>query len=330
PWHIYNTFLSLAFIKLTGVRKVLLLGSTGILGSQVLKQLTEDQSYELGVLLRSTSNSEEMQLNASIKVFEGDILNKISLEEGFEWADIVVNCTGKVSYKKKDRELLHAVHVIGTQNITETAAKYDVKLLHTSSACVYAYTSKPYESLEDDMDRDKVYRTKSAYYITKYESEQIILKSPVAYIIVRPSSLVHEGKSSYNKILGFLRKGWCPCLGGGASFVEVTDVAKVYPKAIDMLLLGYESPSIFNLGGQNLSFQELCDHLTQKHQLKCRKIPQWVLAMVGMFNDFILDPLFNKSFLTHETVKISANYSFLNSERARKSLNFVISPVLKK
>ncbi|MBN2039143.1 MAG: NAD-dependent epimerase/dehydratase family protein [Spirochaetes bacterium] len=80
--------------------KVLILGASGQLGSRVYKAVQESGKYEIGVLVR---NKKKAYISGT-HLFYADLLNRSSFPEAIEWADIAVNCSGMVSYHKKEKE----------------------------------------------------------------------------------------------------------------------------------------------------------------------------------------------------------------------------------
>ena len=154
---------------------ILLLGSTGILGKQVLGLLTRQTPHRIGVLLRKCIPGSGNDSN--VLEFEGDILKKDTLLPAFCWADVVINCTGKVSYRRTDRKKLYQLHVQGTRNLVDLCQQENKMLVHTSSACIYGSSHQPIRFTETNVDPKRVYATRSAYYITKFESERVVIES---------------------------------------------------------------------------------------------------------------------------------------------------------
>lgn len=296
--------------------KVLLIGPTGKIGSAVFETIIQQtEKYSVGVLIRNSSKFKCKHSNC--KVFHGDILDD-TLRDAVRWSDIVVNCSGVVSYKKPDKGLIHTVNVNGVKNIVRFCLEYNRPLIHSSSAIAYGSSKQPlYFSESDNMQ--EVYR--GEYAKSKYLADQFLLNSRLSTVILRPGTLVSTLKSLY----GFYSKGFIAGLDGGASFALKEEVAKAYVRAIDWML---ENPGqhIFNLGGNNLRFIDVFDFFQTINDRKTRFINRSTMSFLSYLNDCILHPVFKKSIITRENYLTGNHYTFIDSTKAIKQLNYQIHP----
>jgi nucleoside-diphosphate-sugar epimerase len=304
--------------------KVLLLGVTGKLGNKVLHKLAEDGNYAIGVLLRN-GQSAVQQVDQKFRVFHGNILEAGTIEESIWWADIVINCTGRVSYKKKHRKDIYLANYIGAKNILDTCEKFDKKLIHTSSVAVYGYSSKAIPFTESDISLEKILKARSMYYTSKYDADVMVLSSNISKIVLRPGSFVIREKSTLKMLYSVVKKGIFPSLGGGASFVLIDDVALAYVKAVELIRVEDKVSYVFNLGGNNLSFKEVLQIFQKQRAKRCIKVPYPVLLFIGYVSDYILDPLSKGIGITSENIRIANGYTYINSEKARQILDYKIT-----
>jgi len=299
--------------------KILVTGGTGFLGSRVVDYLKKED-YEVSILSRSVDQRKE-----KLKSYKWDITEKGNiLEKAIEESDVVIHCAGKVSYNPRDKDILYKLHVDGTVNIVDNCIRLNKKLIYTSSAAVLGISNNPYGNVEKQLPQiEEIKRIKSAYFTTKYIAEEVVKKSGLDAIILRPSSLIGHGKTSTTKLLGFLKKGFEPCLNGGASFVYVDDVAKAYVKALKRITnpdrKKQDKVEIYNLGGHNLTFNQLIKEA--KKALGTRKI----IRIPKIVNN--LAPLVIPSLITGESLRIMDYCFFVNSNKAKKDLNYRLTPL---
>lgn len=305
------------------MKKVLIIGSTGLLGSEVTNLLIHQNKYQIGVLMRNKIKNK----NKKVKMFIGDISDPKTLNQPINWADVVMNCSGKVSYKRKDKRLLNEVNYVGVKNILSVVKKYKKLFIHTSSAAVYGYSRTPkYATEEDIIDEGFIRNTKSAYYISKFESEKLIIKSGVQYTIFRLSSLVSNHSSTLSRIKKVIQNGIEPAFKGGASFVMVHDVAKAYVQALSKFNNSRKTiTGIFNLGGHNMTFREISRLIKNRFNAHPVPVSPVVLYGIGIISDYFMEPLFGISILPIEQTHIANHYSYIDSTKAVKSLDYKIS-----
>lgn len=303
--------------------KVLLIGSTGKIGKCVLKELLSN-NFEIGLLIRNLSNREIDNSYKKLKLFEGDITVQHSLDIAIQWADVVINCAGYVSYKRNDGEKLQISNVEGVHNIVQACSRFNKKLIHTSSAVIYGSAKQPILFQEDKYPKE-VY--KSAYSNSKIEAEKIVMGSGISKIVLRPSSLISKNKSTLKNLYSFYKKGFIPGLKGGASFALIQDAAKAYIPALHLLLKStVREEMIFNLGGNNLTLKEVFERFQSIDYRKTLFIPDSIMYLLSIINDFVLFPLFKYSLITYENYQTSSHFTFLDSTKAMRLLDYKITP----
>ena len=147
--------------------KILLLGSTGMLGSDCRELLSED--YEV-----IAPEKNELNIVSWDVVIEN--LQKIS-------PDIVLNCAAftDVDACEKEAFTVRKVNLEGPRNLAQGSARFNCKLIHISSDYVFSgKKSIPQPYFEDDPG-DPL----SAYGRSKMESEVAVRENSPNYIIVR-------------------------------------------------------------------------------------------------------------------------------------------------
>lgn len=299
--------------------KILLIGSTGKIGRNVLDELLSHEEFDIRLLLRRQPGN----IPSAGSFFQGDINLVESLYQAIEWCDVVVNCSGLVSYKKQDHPNLYRTNVDGTKNILDACGKFNKPLLHTSSAVVYGSSREPVPHIETVVTSRNYL---SGYALSKLRADQLILESSVRSVIMRPSTLISSHGSTFSKLLALYRNGFQAGLKGGASFVEPNDISRVYPRAILHLLNGGFANDIFNIGGNNVLIREVFDFFLKHEPRKTTYIPSGVLKGVSYFNDSFLLPFLNKSIVTRENYLTGSLFTYINSDKAKQELGYTITP----
>jgi dTDP-4-dehydrorhamnose reductase len=164
--------------------KILLLGSTGMLGRDCMEVLSQD--YTL-----ITPGHKELDIISWDGVIE--TLQKVKPK-------IIINCAGftDVDACEKESFTVRKVNVEGPRNLAQGAARFDCKLIHISSD--YVFNGKkvlPQPYFEDDA-LDPL----SAYGKSKVDSEIGVRENAPNYIILRTGWLFGRyGKNFIHSIL---------------------------------------------------------------------------------------------------------------------------------
>ncbi|VBB44240.1 putative dTDP-4-dehydrorhamnose reductase [uncultured Desulfatiglans sp.] len=177
--------------------KILLVGSTGMLGTACSRILGEDHAIV-------APPSKELDMTRWDVVIE--TLDRVG-------PDIVINCAGYTDMEgcERDETLVRKINIEGPRNLAQGCARFECRLLHLSSDCVFdgrKETPQPY--FEDDPPNPL-----SAYGKSKLDSEIAVKENVPAYIIVR-SGWVYDLTSR-----GFLRNVIRQALESPGSVIQV-------------------------------------------------------------------------------------------------------------
>ena len=91
-------------------------GASGHIGINLLPRLI-DRGYDVRVLVHRNSR---VFKDFKVTPIEGDLLNKQTLFECIDGAEIVIHLAGIITLEKKSPEVLN-VNIEGTKNLLETA-----------------------------------------------------------------------------------------------------------------------------------------------------------------------------------------------------------------
>lgn len=151
--------------------RILLIGSTGFIGRQILAALSGTGTPELRVLLRHRSAGPDGS------GFVGDLNHPASLQEAMDGFEIVVNAA---SYLGSDPDVAKRFYTEGTANLLEAAGRAGVRrCLQLSTAAVYG--SGPHRWISGS---DQPLRPESMISHCRAAADQLVLDSGGA--VVRP------------------------------------------------------------------------------------------------------------------------------------------------
>jgi len=164
--------------------KILITGSTGMLGSECKNILGEEHEVV-------TPGKNEMDIISWDGVI--DNLQDVS-------PDVVLNCAAftDVDACEKETFKVRKINVEGPRNLAQCCARFECKLIHISSDYVFdGHKMAPQPYFEDDTPTPL-----SAYGISKMESETAVRENSPNYIIIRSSWLYGvNGKNFVKSVL---------------------------------------------------------------------------------------------------------------------------------
>jgi dTDP-4-dehydrorhamnose reductase len=166
--------------------KVLVTGANGQLGYDVIKRLEEKEIQYLGTDRDSLDITNEDDVKRVIRDYS---------------PDVIVHCAAytAVDRAEDERELCHAVNVLGTRYIAEACKEIDAKMIYISTDYVFdGEGDKPFEVTDKP-------NPINYYGQTKYDGELEVQKLLNKYFIVRISWVF--GSNGNNFVKTMLRLG---------------------------------------------------------------------------------------------------------------------------
>ena len=160
-------------------RRVLIVGSNGLLGQKVTELFARGTSYQ--IMLSSIEPSSVFPVPEA-QYTQVDLTVKRQgkqLVTSFE-PDVIINCAAmtNVDACEKEREAAWKVNVGGVENLIDAARHADIRIVHVSSDYVFDGKNGPYS--EEDIPEPLSY-----YGKTKLASENALRKSGLPYFIAR-------------------------------------------------------------------------------------------------------------------------------------------------
>lgn len=275
--------------------RILLLGSTGLLGNNVWRLLTM-RGHEAVLLVRDKGRMDWTGLDDGQRertsIVEGSMLNATTLRKAAQGCEAIVNCAGCTDMSLlRYEDYLPANRDLCRLLAEEMESMGICRLVHVSTANTIGYGT-PKETANEDAPMAEPFAG-SFYASSKKEGETVLLdyaaRHPEGHVIVVcPGFMVggHDAKPSSGKLLLAAHgKPLMACTKGGKSFVPVKDAAAAVANAI----VRGDNGRRYLLTGENLSlkaFYELESRTMGYRQwLVC--LPDWLALAAAKAGDLL-------------------------------------------
>ena len=271
--------------------KVLLLGATGLLGHNVLRQLMATGHQVVAVVRRCSA----LHMDTSdTKIIEGNITDSDTVVAAAEGCDAIVNCAGVTDMSLLHYEDYTAVNVMLCQTLVEAMKRHGInKLVHASTVNTIGYGDADHPA--DEQVAVKAPFDKSYYAVSKLQGERILREAAVAHpdghvVIVNPGDMLGpmdvKPSSGRMLLLGY-RKPMMFAPRGGKAFVDVRDVATAMVNALTMGQNGQRYIAVSSHG--HLTIKELyqLQALTMGYRQLVITLPDGLLLAAGVIGDVV-------------------------------------------
>lgn len=154
----------------TSVGKILVTGSRGFIGSELIKYF-QRKSYDI----------------AGIDV---DVRDKEALVPHFKNIEFVVHAAGKVKKGIPNPEIYHTINVLGTENVVQLCIENGCKLIHLSSVATegeYGISKQVSQKLVEDYGKNRGLKTVILRLCVIYNQENDTGRRGARYPIERLS-----------------------------------------------------------------------------------------------------------------------------------------------
>lgn len=309
------------------MKKVLVTGGTGFLGSNIAESLIE-QGYNVRILRRKNSTLSNIRmLDAEHAI--GDVRDIDAVQKAIQGCDTVFHTAAMISYWKKQRSEMFSINIDGTKNVVEACLNHNIeRLIHTSSIAAIGEAKNGMLTRESDL-LDLSSET-IGYKISKHHSEKLIydgISRGLDAVILYPSIIIGPGDIHFHggQIIRDVFKGrffYYPT--GGTNIVYVKDVVKGHISAAKRGKRGER----YILSGENLTYKEIlstvADIVGAKHPFL--KMPKAVIQILATIIESGADVLGKKPWITKELVERIGKRRWYSSEKAIKELGYSFLP----
>lgn len=254
--------------------QVALTGATGFVGRHILPQLLS-RGHRVRALVR---DPEKLTLkDTKSRPVIGDLFDGDALDELVRGCDTVVHLVGIIMEKPARGQTFHRIHVEATRRLLAAAKRAGVtRWVHMS-----ALGSRP--------------GAVSSYHRTKWEAEEAVRASGLAWTIFRPS-IIHGPDGEFMRMVkGFWTKRFPPfvpyfgagvCGNRGAGRLQpvyVEDVATCFAEAVTNPRAAGET---YPLGGPDVFtwpqlYAAVRNHLPSARKKRIAAVPAWYAGMIA-------------------------------------------------
>jgi dihydroflavonol-4-reductase len=290
------------------MKKILVTGGTGFLGSYLLRYLVKE-GKNVRALKRATSSMDLVKsIEDKVEWVEGDILDVFSLDAAMQGIEEVYHCAAVVSFDPREAEKMKKINVNGTANVVNLALQNGVKrLLHVSSIAAVGRSKETPQVNEKVMFARSPMNSK--YAISKFLGEQEAWRGGaegLEVVAVNPSVIIGSGywHSGTNGFFNQIQNGLKFYPTGITGFVDVRDVARAMVLIMDSGI----TEERFLLNSENLPYSTFLNWIAEdlgkvKPSIEVTKLIEelaWRFA-------WLKSKLTGKSpFLTRETARNSS------------------------
>ena len=269
--------------------KVLLLGSSGLLGHNVLRILLKE-NHEVVALLRQASKLKIRHPRLTIREASLTWNHILEVSEGCE---AVINCAGTTDMALLHQEDYEPMNRDICKDLVRLLVERDSlrSLVHVSTANTIGYGTADCAATEASPMEFPF--TESYYALSKREGEKILQEAagrlPEKHIvIINPGFMIgayDEKPSSGALLLAAYRKPLMVAPGGGKSFVHVADVAHATVNGLQMGRSGVR----YIAAGENLSLKEFYALEAEKggYRQYLVTLPDGLVGLAGRIGDLL-------------------------------------------
>ena len=316
---------------------VLVTGATGILGRVIVLELLK-RGKIVRAAKRRSSNLEEVRHSFQFYTENpDDYFNKIewmnvdfedihSLQNALIGVEEVYHCAATVSFHPADQRTMYHTNIEGTKNLLFACEGSGVKkFCFVSSIAVLDGINE-----KDETDENSDYNQKldhSAYAISKHFSEMEVWRAAAEglnTVIVNPGIVIGSGNWTQSSGMLFANLAKPYTFSGGASYVDVRDVAKASIELMDNNIFNER----FILISENKRYAEVASYVRQKMGLSSPKIIPSAVLTVGRVLNFVFGWLFSPLRMVDKVNTESVtSMSNVSNDKIVKTLGFKFIPV---
>ena len=310
--------------------KTLVTGSTGFLGSAVVRELLDD-GREVKVLVRKGTDTANID-GLDVEIAYGDLRDTNSLESALTGCSILYHTAAYYSLWDRDKSLIYDINVEGTRKILQAAQDKGLERIVYTSTVGCIGLNKDTTPANEDTPFDPS-TLSNDYKISKYQAEQVALefaRNGLPVVIVNPSTPVGprdiKPTPTGKIVLDFLNRDMPAYLDTGLNLIDVADCARGHILAEQKGVTGER----YILGNQNMSLIEILLTLEKITGLKAPrvKMPFWVALSAGWVCEMISNHITGKTpAVPLAGVRMAKYFMYFDASKAVEKLGLPQNPV---
>jgi dTDP-4-dehydrorhamnose reductase len=246
--------------------KVLILGSTGLLGSTISKYFSIKSNFKCFGTIRKSSDRKKLKYIKNIKLYKVDFEKSRNLRKVFKMIkpNLIINCIGVVKQvlnKNMNSEIIR-INSFLPHHLLELANENNkIRFIHFSTDCVFS-------GLKGNYSEDDVTDAKDIYGASKMLGEVNYPNS----ITLRTSIIGHELNTKYSLLNWFLSqkksiKGYKNAIFSGLTALEIARALEKY------IIPKKKIKGIYHLSGKPISKYDLLYIIKKIYKKKIKIMP---------------------------------------------------------
>jgi dihydroflavonol-4-reductase len=298
--------------------KVFLTGATGFLGGHVLTELTT-AGCEVLALSRRPESDEAIAAQGAIPV-RGELSDLRNLQTAVQSCEAVFHVAADTSMWRQQAARQTAANVQGTANLLAAAELAGVRaFVHTSSVAAYSHLVS---GVLDESTPQRGAESWINYERTKFESEQLVRRTRLPWIIFQPSHILGPGdRHNWARLIKLVDREKLPGIPPGVgSFADVREIARAQLRAWQRQRFG----EAYLLGGEEATFVDLVHRVGTALGKRTPKnaTPAWVLMAIARVADAWSRVAGKEPDMTPEAAALTCHVLRVNSEKAKRELDY--------
>lgn len=310
--------------------KTMITGATGFIGNKLVEILCNNGN-NVNVLCRRTSDKSRLT-HSNIKIFEGDILNRRSVEEAMQGCENVFHLAAYARNWAKNPAVYFEHNTNSLRNIFDSALRLNIKrVLFASSSVVFGNSN----GAPINESSKRYLPPLTTYEASKLKAEDIVdeyLNKGLEIVAVYPTRLFGPGilaeSNSVTLMIDLYLKGkWRMILGNGLASGNYAFIDDVAGGMINTMNLS-KNGSRYILGGENLTFNKFFSLVAEKSEKKYRMIhiPKSIAVLFSHIEETRGKVFNHHPLITPGWVKtFCLNWDF-SSEKAIEEIKYKITP----
>jgi dTDP-4-dehydrorhamnose reductase len=230
--------------------KILILGSTGLLGSTLLKYLSKKNNYKCYGAIRKKSDAIKLKNIKDIKLYKIDYKKRCSITKVFNQINpnIIINCIGitkQLVHKNKISEIIRVNSFLPHFLSQLVNLQKKIRLIHFSTDCVFSGIKGNYKETDLPDAQDIYGRSKLLGEISCSNT-----------LTLRTSIIGHELQTKYSLLNWFLDQkkfveGYKNAFFSGLTTLEIA-------KVLDRFIIPNKNlEGLYHLSGKKISKYDL-------------------------------------------------------------------------
>lgn len=313
------------------MRKVLVTGGAGFLGSSIVRELGS-KSLSVRVLARPEESLENLKGLDGVEVVRGDVMSVDDCRRATTGIDTVFHCAAIYKDYVRDLTAMYHVNQRGTFNVLEAARRSDVeRVVYTASVVGLGRPARgrvadettPYDAwdLNFHYSRSKHLSMLTAFDFANWGLDVRIVSPAVVF---GPGDV---GPTPSGKIILAVCAGKAPAYSsGGLSYVDVRDAARVHVLAAERGQRG----RMYIASGHRLDNRTFLDTIARVHHRRLprpiRVPPSVTLAVIRAIAAGSM-ALGREPEMTPELVAYNGRAGYYSNRRAVEELGATFRPI---